>query len=158
MNISCKFEKASYNIFFVRVLKVKSLYTLHRRRQRNKAKSIVSTRCYPVDTIRSSICRTSSWKYFDRIWNSADRIWNSVKISWLNFQLELLSTGLAVGSSVDRIWNSVIFEVLSRHIYKPKDILYRNIKIFCFPFYSETQNTVSWHRAHSWALIVCLYE
>ena len=27
-NISCKFEKASYNIFFVRVVMVKSLYTL----------------------------------------------------------------------------------------------------------------------------------
>ena len=28
MNISCKFEKASYNIFFVRAVTVKSLYTL----------------------------------------------------------------------------------------------------------------------------------
>ena len=28
INISCKFEKASYNIFFVRVVMVKSLYTL----------------------------------------------------------------------------------------------------------------------------------
>ena len=27
MNISCKFEKASYNIFFVRVVTVKSLHT-----------------------------------------------------------------------------------------------------------------------------------
>ena len=27
MNISCKFEKASYNIFFVKVVTVKSLYT-----------------------------------------------------------------------------------------------------------------------------------
>ena len=45
MNISCKFEKASYNIFFVRAVLVKSLYTLWRQRrwlQRNKAKSIVS--------------------------------------------------------------------------------------------------------------------
>ena len=50
MNISCKFEKASYNIFFVRAATVKSLYTLRRRRGRNEAKSIVSTRCYPVDT------------------------------------------------------------------------------------------------------------
>ena len=41
MNISCKFEKASYNIFFVRAVMVKSLYTLQRRR--NEAKSIVST-------------------------------------------------------------------------------------------------------------------
>ena len=49
MNISCKFEKASYNIFFVRAVTVKSLYTL--RRRRNKVKSIVSTGCYPVDTI-----------------------------------------------------------------------------------------------------------
>ena len=49
MNISCKFEKASYNIFFVRAVTVKSLYTL--RRRRNEAKSIVSTGCYPVDTI-----------------------------------------------------------------------------------------------------------
>ena len=47
MNISCKFEKASYNyIFFVRAVTVKSLYTL--RRWRNEAKSIVSTGCYPV--------------------------------------------------------------------------------------------------------------
>ena len=50
MNISCKFEKASYNIFFVRAVTVKSLYTL-RRRRRNKVKSIVSTGCYLVDTI-----------------------------------------------------------------------------------------------------------
>ena len=28
INISCKFEKASYNIFFVRAVMVKSLYTL----------------------------------------------------------------------------------------------------------------------------------
>ena len=28
INISCKLEKASYNIFFVRVVMVKSLYTL----------------------------------------------------------------------------------------------------------------------------------
>ena len=41
MNISCKFEKASYNIFFVRVVTVKSLYTLQWRR--NEMKSIVST-------------------------------------------------------------------------------------------------------------------
>ena len=27
MNISCKFEKASYNIFFIRAVTVKSLYT-----------------------------------------------------------------------------------------------------------------------------------
>ena len=27
MNVSCKFEKASYNIFFVTVVTVKSLYT-----------------------------------------------------------------------------------------------------------------------------------
>ena len=54
MNISCKFEKASYNIFFVRAVTVKSLYTLWRRR-RNKVKSIVSTRCYPVDTMTALI-------------------------------------------------------------------------------------------------------
>ena len=54
MNISCKFEKASYNIFFVRAVTVKSLYTLRRRRRRhNEVKSIVSTGCYPVDTIIS---------------------------------------------------------------------------------------------------------
>ena len=47
MNISCKFEKASYNIFFVRAVTVKSLYTLRRR---NEVKSIVFTGCYPVDT------------------------------------------------------------------------------------------------------------
>ena len=51
MNISCKFEKASYNIFSVRAVTVKSLYTLRRRRRRNEVKSIVSTGCYPVDTI-----------------------------------------------------------------------------------------------------------
>ena len=28
MTISCKFEKASYNIFFVRAVTVKSLYTV----------------------------------------------------------------------------------------------------------------------------------
>ena len=50
MNISCKFEKASYNIFFVRAVTVKSLYTL-RQRLRNKAKSIVSTGKHPVDTM-----------------------------------------------------------------------------------------------------------
>ena len=49
MNISCKFEKASYNIFLVRAVTVKSLYTL-RRRRRNEVKSIVSTGCYPADT------------------------------------------------------------------------------------------------------------
>ena len=49
MNISCKFEKASYNIIFVTAVAVKSLYTL-RWRRRNKGKSIVSTGCYPVDT------------------------------------------------------------------------------------------------------------
>ena len=32
MNISWKFEKASYTIFFVRAVTVKSLYTLRRRR------------------------------------------------------------------------------------------------------------------------------
>ena len=61
MNISCKFEKASYNIFFVRAVTVKSLYTLRRCRhrwrrwqrcRRNEVKFIVSTGCYPVDTIR----------------------------------------------------------------------------------------------------------
>ena len=51
INISCKFEKASYNIFFVRAVTVKSLYMLRRWRQRNKVKSIVSTGCYPVDTM-----------------------------------------------------------------------------------------------------------
>ena len=38
INILYKFEKASYNIFFVRVVTVKSLYTL--RRRRNEAKSL----------------------------------------------------------------------------------------------------------------------
>ena len=51
MNISCKFEKASYNIFFVRVVTVKSLYTQRLRHRRNEVKSIVSTGCYPVDTM-----------------------------------------------------------------------------------------------------------
>ena len=50
MNISCKFDKASYNIYFVKAVTVKSLYTLRRRRRHNEAKSIVSTGCYPVDT------------------------------------------------------------------------------------------------------------
>ena len=50
MNISCKFEKASYNIFFLRSVMVKYLYTLLRRR--NKAKSIVYTGCSPVDRMR----------------------------------------------------------------------------------------------------------
>ena len=50
MNISCKFEKASYNIFFVRVVTVKSLYTLRWQRC-NEAKFVVSTGCYLVDTI-----------------------------------------------------------------------------------------------------------
>ena len=50
-NISCEFEKASYNTFFVRAVTVKSLYTLRRRRGRNQAKSIICTRCYPVDTM-----------------------------------------------------------------------------------------------------------
>ena len=54
MNISRKFEKASYNIFGVRAVMVKSLYTLRRRRRRNEVKSIVSTGCYPVDTTRPS--------------------------------------------------------------------------------------------------------
>ena len=54
MNISCKFEKGSYNIFLVRAVTVKSLYTLRRRqRRRNEVKSIVSTGCYPVDTINN---------------------------------------------------------------------------------------------------------
>ena len=55
MNISCKFEKASYNFFFVRAVMVKSLYTL--RRRRNEVKSIVSTGCYPVDTIKAKAKR-----------------------------------------------------------------------------------------------------
>ena len=55
MNISGKFEKARYNILFVRAVTVKSLYTLRRRRRRrhNEAKSIVSTGCYPVDTTKN---------------------------------------------------------------------------------------------------------
>ena len=52
MNISCKFEKASQNIFFVRAVTVKSLYTLRRQKSIvSIAKPIVSTGCYPVDTI-----------------------------------------------------------------------------------------------------------
>ena len=49
MNISCKFEKASYNIFFVRAVTVKSLYTM--RWRRNEVKSTVSTGWYLVDTM-----------------------------------------------------------------------------------------------------------
>ena len=73
MNISCKFEKSSYIIFFVRLLTVKSLYTLQlQRRQRNKAKSTVSTRYKPLDTLKQGIFRL--WKentikfHFWRIW------------------------------------------------------------------------------------------
>ena len=51
MNIPCKFQKASYNIFLVRAVTVKSLYTLQRRRRHNEVKPIVSTGCYPVGTI-----------------------------------------------------------------------------------------------------------
>ena len=58
MNISCKFQKISYNIFFIRVM-VKSLYTLWR--QHNETKSIVSTGCYLVDiTITSNRTQTST--------------------------------------------------------------------------------------------------
>ena len=40
MNISCKFEKASYNIFSLERVMVKSLYTLRwQRRRHNEAKS-----------------------------------------------------------------------------------------------------------------------
>ena len=60
MNISCKFEKASYNIFFVRAVTVKSLYTLQRWRRRcNEVKSIVCTGCYPVDTMTNRDCTVS---------------------------------------------------------------------------------------------------
>ena len=59
MNISCKFEKASYNFFFIRAVTVKSLYTLRRRRRRNEVKSIVSTGCYPVDTNRAAEISTA---------------------------------------------------------------------------------------------------
>ena len=52
MNISCKFEKSSLNIFLLLAVMVKSLYTLQRRR--NEAKSIFIT-CYPVDTTKYSI-------------------------------------------------------------------------------------------------------
>ena len=55
MNISCKSEKASYNIFFIRAVMVKSLYTLRRRRRLNEVKSIVSTGCYPVDTMSTRV-------------------------------------------------------------------------------------------------------
>ena len=51
MNISCKFEKASYNIAFIRAVTVKSLYTLRRRSWHYQVKSIVSIGCYPVDTM-----------------------------------------------------------------------------------------------------------
>ena len=43
-------ESYSYNIFFVRAVMVKSLYTFP---QRNETKSIASTGCYPMDTIHS---------------------------------------------------------------------------------------------------------
>ena len=43
INISCKFEKATYNILFVRAVTVKSLYTLQRHIE---AKSILSTGCF----------------------------------------------------------------------------------------------------------------
>ena len=60
MNISCIFEKASYNNFFIRVVTVKSLYTL--RRQCNEAKYIVSTGFYPVDTINEPVSYTANNK------------------------------------------------------------------------------------------------
>ena len=41
MNISCKFEKASYNFFFVRAATVKSLYTLQRRKEVKSIASII---------------------------------------------------------------------------------------------------------------------
>ena len=56
MNIPCKFEKASYNFFFVRAVMVKSLYTL--RRRRNKVKSIVSTGGYKYDQYDITLVET----------------------------------------------------------------------------------------------------
>ena len=64
MNISCKFEKASYNIIFVRAVKVKSLYTLRRRRRHNKVKSIASS--YPVDTMTAFISKPKMAKLWFR--------------------------------------------------------------------------------------------
>ena len=64
MNIYCKFEKASYNIFFVRAVMVKSLYTLRRRQQRrrrNEVKSIVSTGCYPMTAFISKLKMAELW-------------------------------------------------------------------------------------------------
>ena len=57
MNISCKFEEVSCNIVFVRAVMVKSLYTL--RWRHNEVKSIVSTGCYPVDTIKEEHLETA---------------------------------------------------------------------------------------------------
>ena len=51
-NISCKFKMSSYNIFLASMASVKSPYPLWC--QCNEAKSIVSTRCYPVNTIITS--------------------------------------------------------------------------------------------------------
>ena len=53
MNIFWKNEKASYDIFFVCAIMVKSLYTLRLRRK--EAKSMVSTGC---DTIKCFKCNT----------------------------------------------------------------------------------------------------
>ena len=61
MNISWKFEKSSYDRFFVRAVTVKYLYTLHQRRKHNEAKSIVSTGWAPPS--RSNSVANAKPKY-----------------------------------------------------------------------------------------------
>ena len=71
MNIPCNFEKASYNILFVRAVMVKSLYTLWQWQQRrNKAKSLVSiiSDAYtpqPGEIFFNTMRYTSSEQYTD---------------------------------------------------------------------------------------------
>ena len=85
MNISCKCEKSSYNIFFVRAVMVKSLYTL--RRRHNKAKSIVSTGCYPVDTISNSFEKNLSFQtFFNNHFSTSNIKSYIVHNEWINRQ------------------------------------------------------------------------
>ena len=92
-NISCKFEKASYNIFLVRAVMVKSLYTLRgqrrgqrrgrrrRRRRGNEVKSIVSTGCYPVDTMKEK--HDALMQYFNLPYYSLLYTSNMIHYLWL---------------------------------------------------------------------------
>ena len=52
MNISCKFEKSRYNIFFFRAVMVKSLYTLRRR---NETKSTIREMFVNYEAVKSEM-------------------------------------------------------------------------------------------------------